>query len=75
MTISEAKINTKYLVVDVIGSLKEKRRLLDMGFAPNSEIYVAKIAPFGGTILVVIRQFMVALRLDAASLIQVKEVA
>lgn len=74
MTLMDAKINCKYKVNDVLGQGNAKRRLLDMGFTPECIIFVANIAPFGGTILVGLRGFMVALREDAASLIEIEEV-
>ncbi|MDE7394655.1 MAG: ferrous iron transport protein A [Clostridiales bacterium] len=72
MTLMDAKVNTVYKVSDVRGEGNARRRLLDMGFTPECSLYVAGIAPFGGTVLVGLRGFMVALREDAASLIEIK---
>lgn len=73
MTLMDAKINTVYKVAEVAGSGNERRRLLDMGFTPDCRIYVAAMAPFGGTVLVGLRGFTVALREDAASRIEIEE--
>ena len=74
MTLMDACIDKVYKVVATNGKKNEKRRLLDMGFTPECKIYVAHTAPFGGTILVGLRGFLVALREDAASLIEIAEV-
>ena len=72
LTLMDAAVNKVYRIKDVLGAGGERRRLLDMGFTPKSKIYVASIAPFGGTILVSLRGFMVALREDAARLIAIE---
>ncbi|MBO5215226.1 MAG: ferrous iron transport protein A [Clostridia bacterium] len=74
MTLMDARVDKVYKVVATNGEKNEKRRLLDMGFTPECKIYVAHTAPFGGTILVGLRGFLVALREDAASLIEITEV-
>ncbi|MFR1566401.1 MAG: FeoA family protein [Christensenellales bacterium] len=74
MTLMDARTDRVYKVIEVGGSGNERRRLLDMGFTPDCKIYVAHTAPFGGTILVGLRGFLVALREDAASLIEIGEV-
>lgn len=74
MTLYETKVNTTYRVTDVTGEGDARRRLLDMGFTPECKLYVVGMAPFGGTVLVALRGFTVALREDAASLIQVEAV-
>ena len=51
-----------------------RRRLLDMGFTPECRLFVVGTAPFGGTILVSLRGFTVALREDAADRIEVEAV-
>lgn len=72
MTLMDAKPDHVYKIVSTGGEGNQKRRLLDMGFTPECKIYVAHTAPFGGTILVGLRGFMVALREDAASLIEIE---
>ena len=70
MTLMDAGVNKVYRITDVSGSFR--RRLLDMGFTPQCKLYVAGIAPFGGTVLVALRGFTVALREDAASMIEIE---
>lgn len=72
MTLMDAKVNKVYVVTDVHGTGNFRRRLLDMGFTPECKLFVAGIAPFGGTVLVALRGFTVALREDAASMIEIE---
>lgn len=47
-----------------------KRRLVDMGFTPGTEVYVKKVAPFGDPIEVEIRGYDISIRKhDAAQII------
>ena len=71
MTLMQVQINTDYKITRIGGEGNERRRLLDMGFTPSAVIFVAGIAPGGGTVLVSLRGSFVALREDAASLIEV----
>lgn len=72
MTLMHAESDRIYRIVSVSGDGDRHRRLLDMGFTPGSEVYVACYAPFGGTVLVSLRGFSVALRENAADLINVE---
>ncbi len=69
-----AEPNKLYSITEVRGTDNQHRRLLDMGFTPGSELFVAGVAPFGGTILVSLRGFSVALRESAAETIMVVKV-
>lgn len=72
MILTRAEPNCLYEISSVTGEGNARRRLLDMGFTPGSEIYVAGVAPFGGTVLVSLRGYSVALRETAADLINVE---
>lgn len=72
MTLLEAQTDKVYRVVEVAGDELLRRRLLDMGFTPDVNLYVVGVAPFGGTVLVSLRGFNVALREDAAALISIE---
>lgn len=72
MTLKDGLVSKTYKILDVRGGDSEKRRLLDMGFTPSSRITILGIAPSGGTILVNLRNFTVALREDAAQLISIE---
>ena len=73
MPLTEVKSNREYKVTQVLdGDLK--RRLLDMGFVPGSKLKVVCKAPFGGTILICLRGFNIALRENATDFIMVEAV-
>lgn len=74
MTLMDADVNKTYRVTNVAGEGNFRRRLLDMGFTPECKLFVAALAPFGGTVLVALRGFTVALREDAAKLIEIEVV-
>lgn len=74
MTLMHTETDRVYRIISVAGDGDRHRRLLDMGFTPGSEVYVAGYAPFGGTVLVSLRGFSVALRENAAELINVESV-
>ena len=71
MTLVKAQVNKIYRIKEVTEG-KARRRLLDMGFTPGVEIYVSQVAPMGGTVLIGVRGFTVALREDAADLIKLE---
>jgi ferrous iron transport protein A len=70
-TLSNAQNNKIYRIA-AVSEGSARRRLLDMGFTPGAQIFVAQLSPFGGTVLVGVRGFTVALRPDAAGLIQLE---
>lgn len=72
MTLLQAQVNQTYRISGVSGEGNARRRLLDMGFTPACRVFVAGIAPMGGTVLVCLRGFCVALREDAASSVAVE---
>ncbi|MCL2234503.1 MAG: ferrous iron transport protein A [Firmicutes bacterium] len=71
MTLSNAKLNTAYSIKKLHGEFNEKRRLLDMGFSPESQIVICAIAPFGGTFLILLRGRLFSIREDIAKMIEV----
>ena len=73
MTLAQARTNCVYRVLGVGGEETMRRRLLDMGFTRGTAVYVGGVSPTGGTVLVGLRNFAVALRSDAAAVIKVGE--
>ena len=73
MKLANVRMGRFYRIVAIGGNDMERRRLLDMGFTPERKIFTAHSAPFGGTILIRLGGFSVALRSDAAALIEVDE--
>jgi len=72
--LSELSIGTKAKVVKIEGHHLIKRRLLDMGLVPQSEIFIEKKAPLGDPIDVVVKNYHLSLRKDEASVVIVEEI-
>jgi Fe2+ transport system protein FeoA len=73
VNISELKAGERYVVEGVSGAGRERQRLLDLGFTPRTELTVFNVAPFGGTVLLGLRGYMLALRQNACDLLRVKK--
>lgn len=71
MTLISAKTNIEYIITKVEGFESERRRLLDMGFTVNTKVFLLSGALGGGAVLVGIRGTQIALRSDAAKLIEI----
>jgi ferrous iron transport protein B len=50
-----------------------KRRLVDMGLTPGTEVFVKKIAPFGDPIELSVRGYDLSIRKDDAKMIKMGE--
>lgn len=50
-----------------------RKRLVAMGLIPGTEFVVARIAPLGDPIEILVRGFLLSLRKDEASILQVEE--
>ncbi|GHV00848.1 hypothetical protein FACS1894211_09210 [Clostridia bacterium] len=71
MDISALKAGERYVVESVSGAGNGRQRLLDLGFTPKTELTVFNVAPFGGTVLLGLRGYMLALRQNACDLLKV----
>ena len=60
----------KILKIQISGALK--RRLMDMGVVPGTNVQVEKVAPLGDPIEVRIKSYALSLRLGEARLIEVE---
>lgn len=72
MTLNEVKIGQKTRIVEVRGEGALRRRLLDMGLTPNTEVMVRKVAPMGDPIEIHLRGYELTLRVDDAKNIEVE---
>lgn len=75
MTLDKLGLGKRAVVVRVNGGGTLRRRLLDMGLTPCTEVMVRKTAPLGDPIELCLRGYELAIRLDDASNIEVKEIA
>ena len=74
MTLDEIQPGQEVVIVEVKGEGLLRRRLLEMGLTPRTKVKVRKIAPMGDPIEVYLRSYVLTLRKEDASLIEVKVV-
>jgi len=70
--LSSLKVGSKGRVVQITGDQGIKRRLLDMGIVPGTEVKVEKAAPLGDPIDVVLKGYHLSLRRQEASAVTVE---
>jgi len=75
MTLRDLKVGKSEQVVAVGGEKVLRRRLLDMGITPRTHITVKKAAPMGDPIELLLRGYVLTLRLEDADKITVEEAA
>lgn len=63
------------VVVAVEGGAALRRKVLDLGLVPGTELRVEKVAPLGDPVTVVFRGFELTLRKDEAAAVQVAPVS
>jgi len=74
MTLSELKVGKSGRVVTIGGEKVLRRRLLEMGITPRTIITIKKIAPMGDPIELLLRGYVLTLRLEDAAKIVIEEV-
>ena len=72
MTLNELPIGQKSRIIAVNGQGALRRRLLDMGLTPRTEVTVRKVAPMGDPMEVHLRGYELTLRIDDAREIEVE---
>ena len=75
MTLRELQVGKSGRVIAVGGEKALRRRLLDMGITPRTSITVKKAAPMGDPIELLLRGYVLTLRLEDAEKITVEEAA
>ena len=73
MTLNELKVGKSGRVLSVGGEKALRRRLLDMGITPRTLITVKKAAPMGDQIELLLRGYVLSLRLQDAEKITIEE--
>jgi Fe2+ transport system protein FeoA len=73
MTLKELAIGNSGRVLAVGGEKALRRRLLDMGITPRTIVTVKKAAPMGDPIELLLRGYVLSLRLEDAEKITVEE--
>lgn len=74
MTLDQLKVGKSSRILEVRGKGALRRRLLDMGLTPHTEVLVRKMAPMGDPIEIRLRGYELTLRLDDAKNIVIEEV-
>lgn len=73
MTLDEQKVGIKCRIKAVNGQGSLRRRLLDMGLTPKTEIMIRKIAPMKDPIEIYVRGYELTIRLEDAKQIEIEE--
>ena len=73
MTLDDLKSGQRCTIKYVGGGGALRRRLLDMGLTPKTEVFVRKIAPFGDPIELCLRGYELTLRREDARNIEIEE--
>lgn len=72
MQLSDLKIGQKATIKAVGGEGALRRRLLDMGLTPRTQVMIRKIAPMGDPIEIFVRDYELTLRKEDACKIEVE---
>lgn len=72
-TLRDLRVGQSGKVVTVGGEKTLRRRLLDMGITPRTIVTVRKAAPMGDPVELLLRGYVLTIRLDDAEKITVEE--
>jgi len=75
MTLSDLNVGNSGRVITIGGERALRHRLLEMGITPHTVVTVKKVAPMGDPIELLIRGYVLTLRLEDAEKITVEKVA
>lgn len=73
MTLKDLKVGESGRVLAVGGAKALRRRLLDMGITPRTLITVKKVAPLGDPMELLLRGYVLSLRLEDAENIEMEK--
>lgn len=73
MTLDQLGIGKKSRILQVRGQGALRRRLLDMGLTPRTEVMVRKMAPMGDPMEIHLRGYELTIRLEDAKNIVIEE--
>jgi len=75
MTLKDLSIGKSGLVLAVGGEKILRKRLLEMGITPRTNVTIKKAAPMGDPIELLLRGYVLSLRLAEAEKITIQEVS
>jgi len=73
MTLRDLKVGQSGRVMAVGGEKALRRRLLDMGITPRTTVAVKKVAPMGDPMELLLRGYVLTLRLEDAGKIEIEQ--
>jgi Fe2+ transport system protein FeoA len=73
MTLKDLRLGKSGVVLAVDGEKVLRRRLLEMGITPRTTVTVKKAAPLGDPIELLLRGYVLSLRLEDAEKITIQE--
>jgi len=75
MTVKQLTVGGSGRVLSVGGEKALRHRLLEMGITPRTIVTVKKVAPMGDPIELLLRGYVLSLRLEDAEKIEIEEVS
>lgn len=72
--LSELRAQDRCKVKQIIGQGQLRKRLLDMGLVPGSELEVLRVAPLGDPVEVRIKGYNLSLRKEEAKSVEVEAI-
>lgn len=73
-TLKDVKVGESATVARLNGTGALKRRIMDMGLAKGTHVYVKKVAPLGDPIELTVRGYELSIRRDEAENVEVTDV-
>jgi Fe2+ transport system protein FeoA len=73
LTLKDLRVGQSGRVLTVGGEQALRRRFLDMGITPRTLVKVLKVAPMGDPVEILLRGYVLTVRLDDAAKIVLKE--
>ena len=70
--LSEVEIGSVGVITKINAEGKLKRRILDMGLTPNTQVFLRKKAPLGDPLEISLRGYELTLRKEEASSVEIK---
>ena len=72
MTLKSVRPGNRVIVKKLIGHGKVRRRLMDMGIIPGTEIQILKVAPLGDPVEIKFKGYNLSLRWNEADMVLVE---
>lgn len=74
MRLSDCLIGHNVRISDITMSDSHRKRMMDLGLIPGTEVKVVRKAPLGDPIVVSVRGYLVSFRMSEAKSIQIEAV-